>query len=675
VGIVRFMSEARAVTNFSGNAVATVIIGKWVGELDQARARVVLSGGDPFDEATMLDDTEPPPLAEHPAHPAHPARPEVAAQPTRFDRRLDPAGFRSPEQPGRREDMYDRPYDLGRSEDGYPVRIRARGNQVLSTPMINRGTAFTLEEREALGLTGLLPGSVSTIDGQLRRVYAQYLRQPDDLAKNVYLVHLRERNEVLFYRLLTERIEEMLPIVYTPTVGRAIERFSHEYRRPRGVYLSVDRLQDVETALRNYGLGPDDVDLLVATDSEGILGIGDQGVGGIDIAIGKLAVYTAAAGIHPRRVIPVVLDMGTDNLALLNDEMYLGNRHTRVRGQRYDELIDAYVTAATRLFPNAMLHWEDFGASNARRILNRYADQVCTFNDDMQGTAAVVLAAAFAAVRAAGQRMRDQRVVIHGAGTAGLGIADMLRDVMVREGLPVEEAGRRFYALGRNGLLTEGQTARMYDFQLPYARPAGEVAGWSTAADGGAGLADVVANVRPTMLIGTSTQAGAFGEAIVKDMAAHVERPIIMPLSNPTSKAEALPEDLIRWTDGRALVATGSPFPPVEHEGRTYRIAQANNALVFPGLGLGVTVSRAHRISDRLIAAAADAVARLSDATAPGAPLLPPVEDLRTVSAAVGIAVAIAAQDEGLAQAAVDDPVQQVYQAMWRPEYPSFEPI
>ena len=378
--------------------------------------------------------------------------------------------------------MYDRPYDLGRPEDGYPVRIRARGNQVLSTPMINRGTAFTLEEREALGLTGLLPGGVSTIDGQVRRVYAQYLRQPDDLAKNVYLAHLRDRNEVLFYRLLTERIQEMLPIVYTPTVGRAIERFSHEYRRPRGVYLSVDRPQDVETALRNYGLGPDDVDLIVTTDSEGILGIGDQGVGGIDIAIGKLAVYTAAAGIHPRRVIPVVLDMGTDNLALLNDEMYLGNRHARVRGQRYDELIDAYVTAATKLFPHAMLHWEDFGASNARRILNRYADQVCTFNDDMQGTAAVVLAAAFSAVRAAGQRMRDQRVVIHGAGTAGLGIADMLRDVMVREGLSIEEAGRRFYALGRNGLLTDDQTAGMYDFQVPYARPAGEIAGWSTAA-------------------------------------------------------------------------------------------------------------------------------------------------------------------------------------------------
>jgi malate dehydrogenase (oxaloacetate-decarboxylating) len=472
--------------------------------------------------------------------------------------------------------MYERPYDLGRPQDGYPVRIRARGTEVLTTPMINRGTAFTLEEREALGLTGLLPGGVSTIDGQLRRVYAQYLRQADDLAKNVYLANLRDRNEVLFYRLLTARIEEMLPIVYTPTVGTAIERFSHEYRRPRGVYLSVGRPEDVERALRDYGLGPDDVDLIVATDSEGILGIGDQGVGGIDIAIGKLAVYTAAAGIHPRRVIPVVLDMGTDNLALLNDEMYLGNRHPRVRGERYDALIDAYVTAATKLFPHAMLHWEDFGASNARRILNRYADQVCTFNDDMQGTAAVVLAAAFSAVRAAGQRMRDQRVVIHGAGTAGLGIADMLRDVMVREGLSIEEAGRRFYALGRNGLLTDDQTAGMYDFQVPYARPAGEIAGWSTAAGSdGKSLADVVANVHPTMLIGTSTQARAFTEAIVKDMAAHVERPIVMPLSNPTSRAEAVPEDLIRWTaEGRwsppaapshrspmRAGATGSPRP------------------------------------------------------------------------------------------------------------------
>src|SRR6266568_5108868 len=320
--------------------------------------------------------------------------------------------------------MYQRPYELAAD---YTLRIRARGNAVLTNPMLNRGTAFTQSERQALGLTGLLPTGTSTLEGQLRRVYAQYRRQPTDLARNVYLGNLRDRNEVLFYRLLTEHIEEMLPIVYTPTVGEAIERFSHEYRRPRGVYLSVNEPEQVAQALPNY------VDLIVATDAEGILGIGDQGVGGIEIAIGKLAVYTAAAGIHPRRVIPVVFDVGTDNLRLLNDEMYLGNRHARIRDQRYDDLIDAYVTAATKLFPHAMLHWEDFGAGNARRILTKYADQCCTFNDDMQGTAAVVLAAALAALRVTGGRLRDQRIVIHGAGTAGLGIADMMRDVMVGE--------------------------------------------------------------------------------------------------------------------------------------------------------------------------------------------------------------------------------------------------
>jgi len=568
--------------------------------------------------------------------------------------------------------MYEGPYELVPAE-GYGVRIRARGRSVLSNPMLNRGTAFTLEERRALGLQGLLPSGMSTMEGQLRRVYAQYRRQPDDLAKNVFLGNMRDRNEVLFYRLLTEHLEEMLPIVYTPTVGKAIERYSHEYRRPRGVFLSVNNPEDVEDSLRNYGMGADDVDLIVATDSEGILGIGDQGVGGIDISIGKLAVYIAAAGIHPRRVIPVVLDMGTDNLALLNDEMYLGNRHARIRDQRYDELVDAYVTAATKLFPHAMLHWEDFGASNARRILNRYADQVCTFNDDMQGTAAVVLAAAFAAVRAAGTRMRDQRVVIHGAGTAGLGIADMMRDVMVREGLSQEEATRRFWALGRRGLLTDDRAEHQYDFQRPYARPAGEVARWSSS-DSGIGLADVVVNAKPTMLIGTSTQPGAFTESIVRQMASTVERPIIMPLSNPTSKAEAVPDDLIRWTGGRALVATGSPFPPVEYEGRTYLIAQANNALVFPGLGLGVTVARSRRITEEMITAAAGAVAGLSDATTtPGASLLPPVTNLRMVSASVAVEVARAAEKEGVAQVPLDDPIQQVHTAMWRPQYPRLE--
>ena len=570
--------------------------------------------------------------------------------------------------------MMDAAYELGPAAEEYPVRIRARGRSVLTNPMLNRGTAFTHPERRELGLEGLLPRGVSTLDGQLRRVYAQYQRQRDNLAKNVFLANMRDRNEVLFYRLLSEHLEEMLPIVYTPTVGEAIQRYSHEYRRPRGVFLDVNHPEDVDESLSNYGLGADDVDLLVATDSEGILGIGDQGVGGIDISIGKLAVYTAAAGLHPRRVIPVVLDMGTDNLALLNNEMYIGNRHARVRDQRYDDLIDAYVTVASKLFPHAMLHWEDFGASNARRILNKYADQVCTFNDDMQGTAAVVMAAAFAAVRAAGSRMRDQRVVIHGAGTAGLGIADLMRDEMVREGLSREDATRRFWALGRRGLLTDDRTEHQFDFQRLYAWPAAEAAEWSTSG-GAPNLAEVVAHAQPTMLIGTSTQAGAFSEPIVRQMASAVDRPIIMPLSNPTSKAEAVPADLIRWTDGRALVATGSPFDPVEHGGVTYRVAQANNALVFPGLGLGVTMARAARITETMITAAAEAVAALSDATTRGASLLPPVTNLRTVSATVAIAVAQAAEKEGLAQTTLDNPVQQVQQAMWRPQYPSFEAI
>jgi malate dehydrogenase (oxaloacetate-decarboxylating) len=570
--------------------------------------------------------------------------------------------------------MLEAAYELGSPAEGYPVRIRARGLAVLSNPILNRGTAFTPAERRQLNLEGLLPSGVTTLEGQLRRVYAQYRRQPDDLSKNVFLTNMRDRNEVLFYRVLTEHLEEMLPIVYTPTVGKAIERYSHEYRRPRGVFLDVNHPEEVEKSLRNYGLAGDNVDLLVATDSEGILGIGDQGVGGIDISIGKLDVYIAAAGLHPRRVIPVVLDMGTDNLALLNDEMYIGNRHARIRDQRYDDLIDAYVTAATKLFPHAMLHWEDFGASNARRILNKYADQVCTFNDDMQGTAAVVMAAAFAAIKATGSAMRDQRVVIHGAGTAGIGIADVIRDQMVREGLTPEEAARRIWALGIQGLLTE-DTPQLLDFQVPYARPSSELATWSRPrGQGGYTLADVVANVQPTWIIGTSTQAGAFTEPIVRQMAATVDRPIIMPLSNPTSRAEAVPTDLIRWTEGRALVATGSPFPPVEYGGVTYRIAQANNAFVFPGLGLGVAVGRTARVTGTMITAAAQAVAALSDGTA-GTSLLPPVTNLRMVSAAVALAVARAAEKEGLAQAPLHDPVQQIHQAMWRPQYPSFEAI
>ena len=574
--------------------------------------------------------------------------------------------------------MAERPYDLVSTPEGMVARVRLRGPSVLVSPLLNRGTAFTLAEREALGLTGLLPEGVSTIEQQLRRVYGQYLRQPDDLAKNLHLAATRDRNEVLFYRLLTDHIEEMLPIVYTPTIGTAIERYSYEFGRARGVFLSVDHPGQVETAFRNYGLEPEDVDLIVATDSEGILGIGDWGVGGIQIAMGKLAVYVAAAGLHPRRIIPVVLDAGTDNPALLAEEMYPGNRHPRVRDERYDELIDTYVSVATRMFPNALLHWEDFGAGNAHRILTKYAGSCLTFNDDIQGTAAVVLAAALGAVRAAGSRMRDQRVVIHGAGTAGIGIADVLRQVMIAEGLGPAEATRCFYALGSKGLLTSDYPGTLRDFQVPYARPAAEVSGWRQDGQGRIGLAEVVARSHPTMLIGTSTQPSAFSEAIVIEMAAHVARPIIMPLSNPTSHSEARPADLIAWTEGRALIATGSPFEPVPYRGVSYQIAQANNALIFPGLGLGVTVCRARRVSDGMLAAAAQALAELSGAGttgAPGAPVLPPVTRLRAVSAVVAAAVARAAQREGLAGVPLDDPTGQVDRAMWVPAYPTIEPI
>ena len=569
----------------------------------------------------------------------------------------------------------ERPFELDWTPEGVVARVRLRGRSVLASPLLNRGTAFTSAEREALGLAGLLPDAVSTIEVQLARAYGQYQREPGDLARNLYLANLRDRNEVLFYRLLTEHIAEMLPVVYTPTVGIAIERYSLEYGRPRGVYLSVDHPDQIETAFRNYRLGPEEVDLIVATDSEGILGIGDWGVGGIAIALGKLALYVAAAGLHPARIIPVVLDAGTGNQALLDDPLYVGNRHPRVCGGRYDELIDAYVATATRMFPHAMLHWEDFGAANAHRILARYAGSCCTFNDDIQGTAAVVLAAALGAVRAAGTRLADQTVVIHGAGTAGIGIADVLRQVMIAEGLPAGQAASRFWALGSRGLLTSDYAATMRDFQVPYARQAAEVASWRRDGEGRIGLAEVVARARPTMLIGTSTQPGVFSQDIVAEMAAHTERPVIMPLSNPTSLAEARPADLIAWTGGRALIATGSPFDPVSYDGVRYQIAQANNALIFPGLGLGVTVAQARRVSDGMLAAAAAALAGLSDAATPGAAVLPPVTSLREVSAAVATAVAQAAQAEGLAQAQLDDLAEQVAEAMWTPAYPSIQPI
>jgi malate dehydrogenase (oxaloacetate-decarboxylating) len=541
---------------------------------------------------------------------------------------------------------------------------------VLNSPLLNKGTAFTATERKALGLTGLLPPDISTLEPQVKRAYIQYERLPDALSKNIYLTALHDRNEVLFYRLFSEHLREMIPIVNDLTVGLAIEQYHHECRRPRGVYLSIDHAESIEEAFANLGAGAADIDLIVATDAEQILGVGDWGVGGIEVSIGKLAIYTAAGGIDPARGIPVMLDVGTNRESLLNDPMYIGNRHARIRGERYDAFIDAYVKATTKLFPNALVQWADFAPGNARRILEKYRHHICTFNDDMQGTGAITLAAVISAVRVCGTPLRHQRVVIFGAGTAGIGIADQIRDAMVREGLPKEEAARRFWFVDRQGLLVAGMAGGLQDYQVTYARPAAE--GRASKHDGsgnGIGLAEVVRRVMPTMLIGTSTIPASFTEAIVKEMAAHTERPIIFPLSKPAPRAEATPADLIAWTGGRALIATGSPFGPVTHKGTTYVIGQVNNAMLYPGLGLGAIVSRASKISDGMFAAAASAVSSLVAVRQPGASLLPHIDDLRSVSVTVAAAVAEAAAAEGLAGVKLRDIVQEVQDAMWQPEY------
>jgi malate dehydrogenase (oxaloacetate-decarboxylating) len=549
-------------------------------------------------------------------------------------------------------------------------RTTLRGRQVLADPRINKGTAFSDAERTDLGITGLIPSATLTLRDQAARILAQYGRQPTDLARNVLLTEVHDRNEVLFYHLLTEHLREMLPIVYTPTVGQAIERYSHEYRRPRGVYLSIDHPELIERSLLAPGLGPDEVDLIVATDAGAILGIGDWGAGGIHIAVGKLAVYTAAGGIDPNRALPVMLDVGTDRQSLLDDPLYVGNRHPRVQAAEYDRFVDAFVGAVSRLFPRAMLHWEDIGIGNARRLLDRYRHRLLTFNDDIQGTGAVNLAAVLAAIRATGTRLSDQRVMIFGAGTAGTGIADQLLAAMTGEGMSAAQASARFWLLDRAGLITS-ETPGLSDAQRRYARDPAEVSGWHRDAElGGIGLAEAVRRVHPTILIGTSARPGAFTEGIVREMARHVERPMILPMSNPTELAEAVPADIIRWTEGRGLVAAGSPFDPVTYNKITYVIAQANNALIFPGLGLGVIAARTTRVTDHMLAAAARAVSDLVDTSARGAPLLPQVEELRETSLAVAVAVVRAACADGVATARIDGDLQESVRAlMWDPVY------
>ena len=539
---------------------------------------------------------------------------------------------------------------------------------VITNPLTNRGTAFTLEERRRLGLVGRFPAAVETLDQQAARSYAQLRSFTTDLDKYVFLDQLHNRNEVLYYRLLTDHLAELLPIVYDPTVGEAIRKWSRDYRRSRAVYLSIDRIEDVRPSFEELGLGPGDVDLLVVSDAEEILGIGDWGVNGTDISVGKLAVYTAAAGIHPERAVAVNLDCGTDNELLLNDPAYLGNRHARVRGARYDALIDEYLAVASELFPGALLHFEDFGPANARRILQANRERYRVFNDDMQGTGAIVMAAVVSGMRVTGQTFADQRLVVYGAGTAGTGMADQIHAGMVRDGLSPEEATARIWLVDRAGLVTDDMTG-LPDYQRAYARPAAEAAGWERSSRGAVELLEVVRRAEPTILIGTSTNHGAFTREVVEAVSAGVERPIILPLSNPTERIEAMPEDVVAWSRGKALVATGIPVAPFDYEGTTFTIGQGNNALLYPGLGLGVIVSGASRVTDGMLLAAAQAVASQVDPTEPGASLLPPVENLRASSATVAVAVARQAEADGVATASHDNLVQAVQDAMWQPVY------
>lgn len=538
---------------------------------------------------------------------------------------------------------------------------------ILQNPLTNKDTAFTLEERAKYGLTGRLPVVVETLEQQATRAYRQFSSYEKDIEKYIFLDQLHNRNEVLYYKLLIDHLAEMLPVVYDPTVGEAIKKWSRDYRRSRAVYLDVNHPENIRASFEALGLGANDVDLIVVSDAEEILGIGDWGVNGTDISVGKLAVYTAAAGIHPSRTIAVNLDVGTDNEALLNDPTYLGNRHARMRGERYDALIANYLKTAAEMFPNALLHFEDFGPSNARRILVENRRQYRIFNDDMQGTGAIVMAAVFSGLKVTKQTFAEQRLVVYGAGTAGTGMADQISAAMEREGLSREEAKQRVWLIDINGLVTDNMDG-LPDYQQEYARPATEVADWAKT-DGKIGLLEVVKQVKPTILIGTSTDHGAFTEDVVKALCAGVERPILLPLSNPTEKIEVMPSEAIKWSDGKALISVGIPVPPVPYKGVNYEIGQANNAMLYPGLGLGVIVSGAKHVTDGMLLAAAEAVASQVNPQDEGASLLPSVNNLRASSATVAVAVAKQAVKDGVATKQPENWVQAVQDAMWQAVY------
>lgn len=535
---------------------------------------------------------------------------------------------------------------------------------ILNNPFLNKGTAFTKEERQALGLTGTLPSKVQTIDEQATQAYAQFKSKPSRLEQRIFLMNLFNENRTLFFHLMDEHVVEFMPIVYDPVVADSIEQYNELFLDPQNAaFVSVDAPEDIEATLKNAADGRD-IRLVVVTDAEGILGMGDWGVNGVDIAIGKLMVYTAAAGIDPSQVLPVSIDAGTNNQKLLDDPLYLGNRHKRVSGAQYYDVIDKFVEAEQKLFPDSLLHFEDFGRDNAQVILDKYKDQIATFNDDIQGTGMVVLAGILGALNISKESIKDQKILSFGAGTAGMGIANQILDELMQAGLTEEEAKQHFYAVDKQGLLFD-DTGGLTPAQKAFTRKRSEFSN----ADELTNLEAVVKAVHPTVMIGTSTQPGTFTESIVKEMAAHTERPIIFPLSNPTKLAEAKAEDLIKWTDGRALVATGIPADDVEYKGVTYQIGQGNNALMYPGLGFGLIASTAKVLNSETLSAACHALGGIVDTSKPGAAVLPPVSKITEFSQTLAEVVAQSVIDQKLNKEPITDAKQAVADMKWVPEY------
>lgn len=559
------------------------------------------------------------------------------------------------------------------SDKGAYLEIELADYALISNPLLNKGMAFSYEERVDFDLLGLIPPYVSDLKGQKERSYLAFNSKPTPLEKYIYLRDLQDSNEILFYSLLIDHLEEMLPIVYTPTVGLSCQQFSHVYRRPRGIYIAYPYRDQIDKILSNPRF--DKVKVIVVSDGERILGLGDQGAGGMGIPIGKLALYSACAGIFPAATLPILLDTGTNNQELLNDPLYIGWRHERVRGKEYDDFIEAFVTAVKKRFPHVLLQWEDFAQLNANPILEKYKNEICTFNDDIQGTAAVAYGVLLAAINLTQTTWESQRIVIVGAGSAGIGISEFLKYEMIKNGLPEEQAKKRFYLVDRNGLLVNDMA--LLEFQKAYARLREEVFIWKEVKKDNIELLDVVKNVKPTILIGVSGQPGIFSEEIIREMASHVERPIIFPLSNPTSRAEATPENLLKWTDGRAIISTGTPFADVMQNGILKRVDQTNNCYIFPGLGLGVIAVKAERVTTSMFMRAAKALATISPSlNDPKANLLPPLDDIREISLQVAVAVAEEAIKLGLAKFIPPVSIQTYLRKyMWDPHYLPYQRV